>query len=828
MSGPGPGSGGPFYFHYVADGTVAFSSACYTEDEQIFSFEMKHDEGQIPVLELEIKNPATGLLGAGRKQWAWFSWWNGSDVVPLFFGRLVGVPSDLFAEVIKVQFIARAPDYVSRKQALAETLKVAPYYDPAMLDDARRNDPDAILEGWSSMFHIDRTTLEWTASDILIPEDGTVTFDGDTALYDNLSLRIGQPPFTSIRVEVSAKWAQVWSNGFLSLGTYDVNTFTGEKLLADWPKPLANIGGGYYCKDSGMEDVSGVIGSTSESAHFNYKNLAKEHQPGDTMTITWTFTAPSFNGTEPVQPANSRVTKYEHKDDAGVIGKGQSFTSTQWEWEITPPYHMQGFLHLGYSANRKRAERLGFTLRSDLQPILTDATVQEESEFIELNTVNLSDPLISPTNWTALAGQEVGIGQVCFPNDPSLPARSSYFICIVAGTCGATEPAFNTTVGDTTTDGSVTWACLGASVPSISDWKPGTAASLGTIVAPSQPEWIYYHALLDRNYPNTVAPVAVAFGEIIRADDDSSFQMAIEDGKTDFGLRDTPFSPTYGVTTNDGSVTWISLGPTLPSGSFHLCVQAGTTTTAQPPVPPAWSAEVGNVVSDGSVLWYSLGLNPVSISIPIGGHVGMIGARSYFTSDRGRRSLEYALMHARAHLRMRSRCVQISFAAPFATGVDLSCRKGATIEDPRIPGGSATGKITSYSLSCSGDSGDALTSVTIGCAVGTGGTVEAAAPSEIYISDGYLAGDYSEGIGGTVLAGTDLGYSPPGDNPNDDGLTFPLTYEQVVEENEIKVTEVDGDTWVQIELKNLNGSSFTTLYEIPTTNLQIPQQINLG
>jgi hypothetical protein len=152
-------------------------------------------------------------------------------------------------------------------------------------------------------------------------------------------------------------------------------------------------------------------------------------------------------------------------------------------------------------------------------------------------------------------------------------------------------------------------------------------------------------------------------------------------------------------------------------------------------------------------------------------------------------------MKARAHLRMRSRCVQISFAAPFAAGVNLSCRKlGDVIEDPRIPNGSATGKIISYSLSCAGDSGDALTKVTIGCAVGTGGAASAVPSAAAYVVDGYTSDGYSESPGATVLAGSDLGYTPPGDNPNDDGLTFPLT----------------------------------TVYEIATTPLKIAQQINLG
>jgi hypothetical protein len=875
MSGPGPGSGGPFYFHYVADATIGFSSDCYSEDETIFSFGVKHDEGQIPVVEFEIKNPEVGLLSGGRKQWMWFSWWNGESVVPLFFGRLVGVPSDLFAQVIKVQFIARAPDYISRKQALAETLKTAPNYDPVFLDDAHRDDPDAILEAWSAMYHIDRISLAWTVSDILIGEDGAVTFDGATAFYDDLQLRIGEPPFTAIRVEMSAKWAQIVSGGSIDLAPWVIPTFTGEKLISDWPKPGASLGGGWFVRDSGVYDTSGVIGSTSISSATNWRNEATKHVEGDTMSLSQSYSRPSFVGLL-APPPWSQETKR-------VATSGVGHSSLQVEWNITPKYNISGFMGLQYQANRKRSERIGFTLTSDLQPVLTDPTVQQDSEVIQLNTVTLSDPLITPTNWTALAGQAVAVGQVCFPNNPTLPAQSSFYICIVAGTCGATEPAFSDIVGDTTTDGGVTWACMGASLPAIGDWQGATAASLGTIIAPSTPVWIYYSALTHPFYPTMSIGASVSVGTIIRADDGSSYQMCIVAGKTvplyNSRLSGTPaFSPVWGVTTTDGTAQWISLGPNLPAGTFHLCIQAGTTSTSVPPVPPPWSATPGNVVVDGSVHWYSLGSNPPSISIPAGGQVGNVTTRSYFTTDRGRQSLEYGLMKARAHLRKKARCAEISFVAPFASGVALSCRKSAVIEDPRLPHGSASGKIISYALSCDGDSGDALTKVTIGCAVGTGGTALAVDPTDTYFAPGYFDTGYFEDVGASILVGSDLGYAPPADNPNDDGLTFPLTAEQVVISNQImgnpddqeaqlaaawqtiisketaassqfthasSVTDTAAnspyvsqqmlaalaarqDVYLDLQLKNLTGSSFTTVYEIATTPLQIPQQINLG
>lgn len=877
MSGPGPGSGGPFYFHYVADSSVAFSSACYSEDEAIFSFDVRHDEGQIPVLELEIANPGVGLLSSGRLQWAWFSWFNGSSVVPLFFGRLVGVPSDLFAQVLKVQFIARAPDYIARKQALAETLKIAPFYDPVFLDESHRDDPDALLEAWSAMFHIDRTSLAWSASDILIGEDGAATFDASTAFYDSLQLRIAQPPFTAIRVDMTAKWAQTQTGGSVKLGPWSISTYTGSSFLADWPKAGDAIGGGWIVQASVALDLFGIENAPQGNYSYQWKNADTKHAEGDTMSLSLNYSYPVFQG----NPPHFSVLTDQHIVNATVAGApGAPSASIDQTFMWIPCYSIVASLYLQYKADRKRAEKLTFTLQSDLQAVLTDPTVQQDSEVLKLDTVALSDPLIVPTNWTALAGHAVALGQICLPNAPTLPGGASFQICVGAGTAGATEPSFSDTIGATTSDGGVTWACLGASLPAIPDWSPSTAASLGTLIAPQTPAWIYYSALLPPVTPYRTAGAQVAEGMVVRTDDNRSFQVCTIGGVT--GYVATPaFSPVYGVTTSDGGAQWTSLGSTLPSGAIQLCVQAGVSGLQ---LPPAFSNVAGNQVTDNSIQWVSLGAGGPSISIPAGGQVGNVTARSYFTTDRGKQSLEYGLMKARAHLRKKARCVEISFAAPFASGVALSCRKGAIIEDPRLPGGSASGKIIAYALSCDGDTGEALAKVSIGCAVGTGGAAYAVAASDFYAVADYAADGYFEDVGASILTtSSDVGYTPPRDSPNDDGLIFPLTADQVVLNNVIHgdaatqlaaldaalptinreillqaneqlatgsvaaqlayaqqiaalgnvtvesvLAQAGNSVYLDLQLKPVTGTSFATVYNVVTTKLQIPQQINLA
>src|ERR1035437_9717174 len=146
----------PFFFAWVDETDNVFRSNFERVDEDILTFSLKHDEGQHPTLDLTIINPRVGLLHAGRKLWAWFARQNPKTgvITPLFFGVLVGIPTDIFKEKVALKFIARSPTYINDKQAVTETLKVRPYYDPVWLDDTHRDDPDAILEGWSKRWHI--------------------------------------------------------------------------------------------------------------------------------------------------------------------------------------------------------------------------------------------------------------------------------------------------------------------------------------------------------------------------------------------------------------------------------------------------------------------------------------------------------------------------------------------------------------------------------------------------------------------------------------------------------------------------------------------------
>ena len=140
----------------------------------------------------------------------------------------------------------------------------------------------------------------------------------------------------------------------------------------------------------------------------------------------------------------------------------------------------------------------------------------------------------------------------------------------------------------------------------------------------------------------------------------------------------------------------------------------------------------------GAGMMIPLGTQPAFLGIPVGGTANNVTANNYFPTPRGRQSVEYLVNKARAQLRWRSRAVKISFdcSFDFLAQMNPSCRKNATVYDPRLPGGVATGKIISYGFTAK--DGEMLGHVEIGCAVGYGGSISAITGTPVYASAGYV------------------------------------------------------------------------------------------
>jgi len=265
---PELGATGPFFFSWADDGEE-FDPAVHAQwDDDILNFTIEHQEGDFASLTLQIENPRIGLLAPGRKRWAFLSWFDGSKIVPLFYGRVVGVPDNIQDEVVEISFVAKPVDYDEQKQAIAEAAKVRPYWDPVFFAPEDQDNPDLILEARSQLWHIDRVTHIVSLSNIINAEDGVLSFGESIVPRDSVNIGYKQNPVRKVRVIASAQWDQAIggtinitkriSDGFGEpFGV--IRTRNGRALIENWPKTGDGAGNGWVWAQSTMNVLTGLI-----------------------------------------------------------------------------------------------------------------------------------------------------------------------------------------------------------------------------------------------------------------------------------------------------------------------------------------------------------------------------------------------------------------------------------------------------------------------------------------------------------------------------------------------------------------------------------------
>jgi len=387
---------GPFYFCWVDETETVFGAEHIREDEQVLSFDLTHDEGDFPQLDVTVINPHVGLLAPGRELWAWFAidtTWQPPDVLqyesdeselpsdvsdptsegevtPLFFGRLVGVPENLTDEQVRLSFIARPIDFAEQKTTVAAAMKVAPYWDGIWFAPENRDDPDNVLEFRPALWHIDRVTHVVTASDVINGEDGNIDVDEDTAFYDSVQVSYTQTPVRRVEVTAGVGWSQV-ATGFVDLSSLlafgaptTIKTLTGDGLIANWPKPGASFGGGWTVYDGSAERVDSVGGAIWK---FDY-------------VVTVGF-GPNFGRTPEM------VGVVMPPEFVSSVSLGTQFPAKSL---YIPIQRIRPTLVVQYDADRKRSETLAFAIEADTQAILTDPG-DEEILRIDLNSAEISN-----------------------------------------------------------------------------------------------------------------------------------------------------------------------------------------------------------------------------------------------------------------------------------------------------------------------------------------------------------------------------------------------------------------------------------------------------
>lgn len=227
----------------------------------------------------------------------------------------------------------------------------------------------------------------------------------------------------------------------------------------------------------------------------------------------------------------------------------------------------------------------------------------------------------------------------------------------------------------------------------------------------------------------------------------------------------------------------------------------------------------------------------------------------FFATDRGVRTVTHLIARARAHLRARARAIDVSWSMTFEAGLALTCRKEASLQDARLPGGVAAGKVKAYTLAWDGDAGGGIASVTIGCTVGKNGHVEAVPGTPTYCDDDYVDPPYQFHSGAVVVPfDGDLGYSIAGTySIADDGVNlFGVTKSAYMEHLEVHggldeqkasigtataaasstagvMDKINGVlTTAKIVMRPVSGGPFdSTLGLLSLTTLKIPRTIDL-
>jgi hypothetical protein len=687
-------------------------------DENIFNLLIEHDEGQIPTAVIEIKNPRRGLIDPHLMAWAWISYSvDECGPFPLFYGRLIGIPEKMLLNTVRIKFIARADNYVQQKQQIAEGLKIAPHYDYIWVDDLKRDDPDTILEGWSALYHVDRVTLKVLASDILLGEDGTVDFADEEVFYDSFDIQTLQSPLVAVNVKAEVNWNQQ-VGGSIALGSWAFPTLGGEPFVGAWPQSGQALGGGWYVgiawageRDPDPASLALMTAAPQVTSYtYQWVNTMKTHQTGDTMSVSINYTPPW--GTEIVLKQSSQmgIINPYNVDAQGNPDPINQPAKASIDWFCYKTFKL-GFdgkqslavLSCAYFADRKRVERIELTVQADVQPMLVDPTVVEDTETITLKSANLSEPQLDLDNWSTVGGgHAVGVGVIIFPDNPLVPGQSSSQICVTSGNTGAEEPIFSNIPGQTTQDGTVVWASLGDTPPpsSAQDWVPAARVGIGTLIVPKPilgvPDFDSALKPGSLTFPKQGLPVAQY--TVFTHGNGGPYAAMSQCNRA--GILNGP--------SDDQAPSFI--GFTNPSGAFaYICIQGGETSLYY----HSWPEAKGAQINDGAT-WLCVG----TAGPALGGGLGMINAASFFPTTRGNMAIENLFSRARAKLRKRARAAQVSFETRFETAAMLSCRMNGKVRNINLPGGEAFGKVIGYKLMVDGDSGVIKGSVLLGCSIG--------------------------------------------------------------------------------------------------------------
>ena len=270
---------------------------------------------------------------------------------------------------------------MAQKEALAATLRVLPYYDEVVIDEARRKDPDVVLEGYTKIWHYDRETNVITVSDEIQGEDGTVEFDGTSdggkVFYDGLGLTLTSGPLARVDFDAEFTWTQQ-ATGTVDLTNYLTSHWPGavngvitsySLSAGDWPKNGASIGDGWKVAEATAYDYYDPQVSSRTEGGTSIVEFSDGSGARTTFTETRTVVT---NAPYLLSIGAGEVTSDESSATMATDGDGNRYaTSTSRNYSGSEPMlvgqSIKPTLVAGYDAKRQFTERVSFTLFADVQ-----------------------------------------------------------------------------------------------------------------------------------------------------------------------------------------------------------------------------------------------------------------------------------------------------------------------------------------------------------------------------------------------------------------------------------------------------------------------------
>lgn len=398
------------FFAWVNSSDLAFSEAFVRNDETVLGYHLGQKEGEFATLELTIKSPTgIALLSAARKQWGWFSYASGTDIIPRFFGRLIGVQTVNSDDgpIAILNFTAEPVDFIDQKKTIANGRRNLPYYDRAFIDEQSWDDDDIVLEAYPERYYIDPVTHVVDTSNELIGEDGVEIFNEADTLYGGFTQELTDRPATSVDVKADVIWTQQ-GQGQVDLTNY---------MVANWTGAINGAITSYTFQASSWPSIGSSVGDgwkVASSSCFSRYDTAVRSAPYNTgIVINWgdwgggsTNTQVQASGSDDVisLPPGSiffggivtdenTIPRYD--DDGELVSWNYS---SSWTTAALPLNHLIPTLIAEYNAQRQCTEKVSFTLVADIQPVVGEAAQAQALEPINLQTSNLSDIIGAETD----------------------------------------------------------------------------------------------------------------------------------------------------------------------------------------------------------------------------------------------------------------------------------------------------------------------------------------------------------------------------------------------------------------------------------------------